>query len=96
MSGHAWRNKEGQTCVVGWDNPLQSYFWQIMQDGEEIDGSKLGMPGLEITSIDDLVAQCRFMIGPWTLQELEADKADSPGPSPLQMQMRAMMNNDPA
>lgn len=91
MSRYSWQDKYGRTCVVGWDNPLQSYFWQIFEEGDEVGGSNLGMPGCEITNTDDLRAYARFMIGDQLIDLLETDKANAGSPSALQTAMKALM-----
>lgn len=77
--------------VAGWDNPLQSYFWQVMNaDGDEVNGSQLGMPGQEIATVEELAQSAPFVINEFQMQQLKRDKEDSPPRSNLQERLFRM------
>jgi hypothetical protein len=56
MSRYVCDEDDNYQIVVGWDNPLKSYFFQKIckKNGREVLGSRLGDPKHSINTIDEL------------------------------------------
>lgn len=82
--------------VVGWDPPLQTFFLQILdpaKDEEEI-VLWIGMRQNELPEVADLAAALApyAALTPELAQQLEAEKAGSARPSPLQLSVIEMFS----
>lgn len=80
--------------VVGWDNPLQTYFFQrINESKDEDDENRInpwrGLKPGEIPFMDDLVEQVNpyFVLSAELRAKLRNDKTSSGQRTPLQQQM---------
>ena len=96
MSRHELTPKQdGLVVAVGWDNPLQTFFAQVLREQEDDDDSILlwlGTATREYPTPDSLVAPLKpyAELGADMLARLRADlsEASDKGPSPLQRLLR--------
>ncbi len=89
-------HKPGLAVIVGWDNPMSTYFAQVTPTSEDVDDEDLvlwiGTRPEEIGRLDDLVAPLApfATLLPAMFEQLKADRlADiDRGPTPLQRNLR--------
>jgi hypothetical protein len=96
MSRHRIAEKPNE-IVVGWDPPLQTFFLQILdpaKDGEDEIVLWLGGRHDELPDVADLTAALApyAALTPELAQQLEAEKAGSTKPSPLQLNVIEMFS----
>jgi hypothetical protein len=96
VSRHRIAEKPNE-IVVGWDPPLQTFFLQILdpeKDEEEEIVLWLGARHGELQKVDDLAAALApyASLTPELAQQLEAEKAGSTMPSPLQLSVIEMFS----
>lgn len=88
-----------QSVVVGWDNPLQTYFAQVYDSNVDEDENPVlwlgAMPGREIDSVADLqlklVESGYVTCIPLNIQDqLSREKVTASRPTPLQQTVKNM------
>ena len=108
MSRHTVPSKSsGSTVVVGWDNPLQSYFAQVIREREVADGDDdydpvllwLGTSHHEHLNPDSLVEPLRPYadLDQELLAQLRSNRAEAAErkPSHLQSEMQRLLRQPP-
>ena len=73
--------------VVGWDNPIQTFFGQTEVDGEIVIDTMIGMGLFNVQSVDLLENMIGFDIPRDIRKKLLDDQAESPPPTPQQSRM---------
>lgn len=102
MSRHEFMFPDGRTLAVGWDNPLETYFFQSSVPRRPSSRVWHGTAARElpdIASLEAKLAECAFDLSrlssagigvAWTTvrERLIADRARASAPTPLQLAMR--------
>lgn len=84
---------EGLTIVVGWDNPLQTFFGDVEDaSGEAICSTMMDMGEFNVPTIDYLEGLLGYEIPADIQAKLESDKEDRTEPTPLQKNIGALLN----
>lgn len=79
-----------QSVVVGWDNPLQTFFGDVENaNGDEILSTMIGMSEFNVKTTDDLEYLIGLVIPADIKAKLVADRGERTEPTPLQSQMGA-------
>lgn len=81
-------NPSATACVVGWDNPLQTFFAQVQQYQDDVDEDPIMRLWIGTTPSECLdVIKLAKAIAPWAIlpadiaTQLEADRDTAPAPS---------------
>ena len=83
---------KGLTIIVGWDNPLQTFFGDVEDaNGESIRSTMIDMGEFNVQTIDYLEGLLGYEI-PGDIQiKLIQDEAGNPEPTPLQQSVKRSM-----
>lgn len=74
-----------QEVIVGWDNPLQTFFGDVADaKGDEIVNTMLGFGNFNVQTVDDLEYLIGLTIPNDIRAKLENDRGDRSEPSRLQ------------
>jgi hypothetical protein len=83
----------GLSAVVGWDNPLQSYFAQVLRPETADDGDDnvvlwVGAAPREVITVEDLARHLAPFVdlAPQVAEQLRADRAAKLGQAPTVVQ----------
>ncbi|HEX3984483.1 MAG TPA: hypothetical protein VHX12_12370 [Acidisoma sp.] len=83
----------GLSAVVGWDNPLQSYFAQVLRPETADDGDDnvilwVGAAPREVITVEDLARHLAPFVdlAPQVAEQLRADRAAKLGQAPTAVQ----------
>lgn len=86
---------EGLTIVVGWDNPLQTFFGDVEDaKGEPICSTMMDMGEFNVQTIDFLEGLLGYEIPADLQAKLESDKEGRTEPSSSQKNIGALLNSD--
>lgn len=70
--------------VVGWDNPIQTFFGQTEVDGKPVIDTMIGMGLFNVKSVQLLESMIGFDIPRDIRNKLIQERDDAPSPTPLQ------------
>ena len=96
MSRYKLETNDGITVIVGWDNPMRTFFYQSFKnygknDEEEIEWFGDGFDAItNIIQLENIVNNAGYSLDDGTKMLLTHDGIYATPPTPLQMQVNKM------
>lgn len=84
---------EGLSIIVGWDNPLQTFFGDVeIANGESIRSTMMDMGEFNVSTIGKLEGLLGYVIPAELITKLKSDKEGRTEPTPLQKGIGSLLN----